>query len=526
MTPETLDIARTFADLRQDFRAAKTGRFTPQIRGISTSGSGADYHYRSEYEYLHMIERSRHYERNDALIGQAVRRLVSNVVQEGFSPDPQTGDDNLDATFKELWSEWASEADLCHSEGEFNFHQIERLTLRSAIRDGDIFHLLTDEGTLQPVEGHRPRTPLRTQRNVVNGIMLDNRARRSEVWISKEDLSVYQGVSRVGDVVKYAFRDGAGHRQVLQVYFPDRFSQRRGVTAFAPCADVIGMHDDLQFSTLVKAQLASLLVILREQSNEAAAGLTGPPIGNLQGGGITQTLEQGGVRQIPGIQAGLDYVAPPGQKVSGFSPNIPNPSFFEHSMLLLTFIAVNLDLPVQMLLLDPQRSSFSSWRGAIDQARVRFREMQLDLVNQLHRPTYSWKIRQFASQSSALRRMIGNNPNWLRHNWKRPSFAYIEPNKDAQADALQQERFLSSPRRLQGARGREWDEVVAECIADRKQLFELAIQASQELEEKYDVDISWRDILSPDFGAAPRVAAPVSSETPDKPEPSASDPEE
>jgi len=495
------NMAEVFADLRQDFRAAKTTRFTPQLTGVSAMGSGADYHYRMEYQYLHMVERARHFERNDAVVGQGIRRLVSNVVQDGFHPDPKTGNPDLDDALKELWRDWAADPAMCHSEAELTFHQMERLTLRSVVRDGDLFHLLLNSGSIQPVEGHRPRTPARTTRNVVNGIMLDNAARRTEVWISKEELSPMHTV-KLADLERYAMRDAQGNRQVLQIYFPDRFSQRRGITAFAPCSDIIGMQDDLQFSTLVKAQLASLLVILREQHIDTPAGQNiGPPIGGIIQDSTFAT-EPGGVQKISGIQAGIDYVAPPGQTVKGFSPDIPSPTFFDHANMLLGFIAINLDLPLQVLLLDPMRSNFSSWRGAIDQARVRFREIQTDIIQQFHMPVWSWKTSQWASQSPALRRMIGNNPKWQKCIWKRPSFAYIEPNKDAIADSTQSTMFLSSMRCLQAARGRDWSEIAPEIIADRGLLLRLAMEQAEELNDTFpDSGVTWRDILSPTLGA-------------------------
>lgn len=495
------NMAEVYAELRQDFRAAKNTRFTPQLTGVSAMGSGADYHYRMEYQYLHMIERARHFERNDAVVGQGIRRLVSNVIQDGFHPDPKTGDDDLDAAFKELWRDWAEDPAMCHSEAELTFHQIERLTLRSVVRDGDLFHLLLNNGAIQPVEGHRPRTPSRTKRNVINGIMLDNAARRTEVWISKEELSAIYSV-RLTDLERYAMRDVHGNRQVLQIYFPDRFSQRRGITAFAPCSDIIGMQDDLQFSTLVKAQLASLLVILREQHVDTPAGQNiGPPIGGTMQD-TKYTAEPGGVQKIAGIQAGIDYVAPPGQTIKGFSPDIPSPTFFDHANMLLGFIAINLDLPLQVLLLDPMRSNFSSWRGALDQARVRFREIQTDIIQQLHQPVWIWKTNQWASQSPALRRMIKNNTKWQKCIWKRPSFAYIEPNKDALADNMQSTGFLSSMRCLQAARGRDWSEVAPEIITDRGTLLQLAMEEADRLNSQFpEAGITWRDILSPTLGA-------------------------
>lgn len=98
--------------------------------------------------------------------------------------------------------------------------------------------------------------------------------------------------------------------------------------------------------------------------------------------------------------------------------------------------------------------------------------------------------------------MIGNNPNWLKNNWKRPSFAYIEPNKDAQADATQHEKYLSSFRRLSAARGRDWDEVAVEIIEDRAKIIRAAMTLEKDLKEEFEeCGITWRDILSPTLGA-------------------------
>lgn len=507
---------QSFTELRNDYRAAKQTRFTPRLTGVSANGSGADYHYKNEYQYLHMIERSRHWERNDPVVGQGIRRLVSNVIQEGFTPDPDTGDKELDKALKELWMEWSCEPDACHSEGEFNWHQLERLTLKSVIRDGDIFALLLDNGRVQMVEAHRPRTPSNTQRNVIHGLMLDDNARRQEIWISKEDLDAWSTVRRVSDIARYPIRDEDGNRQVLQMYFPDRTSQRRGIGALVPTSDIIGMHDDIQFAALVKQQLVNLIVILRELDKDTQ-NPPGPPIG--AGGQVPQVPQKvgGTIKQIPGLQAGLDITSTPGEKLQFANPNVPGANFFEHTQLLLTFMSINLDLPLQVFLLEP-KANFSAWRGAIDQARTRFFEIQKDLAMQFHRPVWKWKVRDWMSQSSALRGMAERQGvRYLRHKWQRPAFAYIEPNKDAQADALQSDKFLASYRRIHSAKGAEWDEVCPEIIADRVQLITGAIEAARGLKKKYgeDLDISWRDVLSPDLGSVPRQAVPAVPEEDD-----------
>jgi len=153
---------------------------------------------------------------------------------------------------------------------------------------------------------------------------------------------------------------------------------------------------------------------------------------------------------------------------------------------------------VQMLLLDPTKTNLSGWRGAIDQARIRFREMQIDLIKQLHQPIYNWKVRQWMQTDPVIARLAATVGNPFKHTWKRPTWPYIEPFKDSQADNLQQTQFLNSPRRIQAARGRDWDEVAPEIVADKGKLIRLAIAESDSINSEYpSASVTWRELLGP-----------------------------
>jgi lambda family phage portal protein len=492
MRRQSISLAKIWGDLRADFRAGKDTRFTSRLAGHSSSGSGADYHYRNETQFLHMMERARHYQRNDPIVGQGVRRLVANIVQDGFTLDVDTGDEALDKDLTDRWKEWACTADLCHSEGEFTFSQMEQLALSAAVVDGDVFALPLTEGRLQMVEAHRCRTPKGTTRNVVHGVLMDEAARRQEYWFTKEDLDPNRQLLKVSDIKPYPARDPkTGQRQVLHIYQPYRFSQRRGVTALAPVSDTVGMHDDIQFATLVKAQMAALIAILHER------GPNWTPGGDQQKGDReTETLTGGHTRTIEGVSAGLEIFSDIDEKLTAFSPNIPSPEFFPHAMMVLTFIAINLDMPVHVLLLDPSKTNFSGWRGAIDQARLRFKQIQKWFAECFHTPIYRWKLRQWAQREPALRSRLDDRTLYL-HRWNPPQFPYIEPLTDASADLLQQRNALNSPRRLQAARGREWPEIAREIVADNGMAIVLALEKAAEINGQFpDAKVHWRELVS------------------------------
>lgn len=490
---KTKTLSAAFEELKADYRAGKDTRFTSRLSGVSSAGSGADYHYRNETQYLHMMERARHYQRNDPVIGQAVRRLVANVVQEGFRYDPQTGDAAVDNLLKSRWQSWSEDPDKCHSEGELCFHQIERLVFSSVVVDGDVLALPLRTGEVQMVESHRLRTPRNTKRNVVHGILLDERARRQEYWITRENLDPMRTLSRVSDIKQYAARDENGNRLVIHVYDPQRFSQRRGVTALAPISDMVGMHDDLEFTSLVKQQMSALIAIFHER------GPNWEPGGDQQKGGRYDSEDgRGFTRTIEGVSAGLEVFGDIDEKLSAFSPNIPGSQFFPHVMLVLTFIAVNLDLPVAVLLLDPSNTNFSGWRGAIDQARMRFKQMQQWFVESFHRPIFLWKLRQWiASDPEIARAAQREDINLANHRWHCSGFPYIEPLKDASADLMQLRNALNSPRRIQAARNRDWDDISSEIVEDNRLAIVKAIRAADEINKEFSsANVHWRELIS------------------------------
>jgi len=494
-------LAEAFDSLRADYTAARASRFRRRRTGLPSAGASADYHYRSEADYLKMLELSRDIDRNDCVVGQGVDRLCTNLIQEGLTLDVDTGDPGVDRELSGRWEEFWNRPVACDAAGEMTGGRLEYLALRHAIVDGDMVVLPLAEGPLQAIEGHRVRTPTGTRRNVVGGFLLDERTRKKlEVWITREEVDPSAAVNLVSDITPYQVwdRDELGEfRVVPHVYLPKRLSQTRGITAFAPIMDMIGIHDDVQFALLVKQQIAACFAILREPP---AGSMFGPPtpLGPTQ----TQTVGSGSgatTRTLEGVAPGMEITAGPGEKLTGFSPQIPGPSARDHALMVLTFIAINLNLPLQVLLLDPSQTNFSSWRGAVDQARMSWRLIQRVIATQLDDPIYELKVRQWIADDAALRaaaRRLG--PRILRHWFHGPRWPYIEPLTDAQADVLRRGAVLTSPRRLAAERGDDWQEIWTETIADNA----AAIRAAKAEAARINADVAdgqpvhWRELLS------------------------------
>ncbi len=167
-----------------------------------------------------------------------------------------------------------------------------------------------------------------------------------------------------------------------------------------------------------------------------------------------------------------------------------------------------------MLLMDASETNFSGWRGAVDQAQMGFRRNQTVLIERFLRPVYAWKVSRWLEFDDEIRRLAGRDGvDVYGHGWNRPGWKYIQPLQDASADLLAVRNGLTSWRRMQATRGRDWQIVAGEIVADNALAIRLAKQTAQEINGEFpdDAPVHWRELISlptPD-GVSVALAEPV-----------------
>jgi len=488
-------LPEQFNEMYSAWVLGEENRYLPKLRGVAPQGSGADYHYAKETLFFNGIERARAFEREDCVVGQAVRRLVNTVLREPTTVDPDTGDEGADKAILEAFNDWGNDRYQVDARGLSTFSRMSKQVLRSVIRDGDIGVNPLQDGSLQALEAHRIRTPQNSSRNVVHGVLLDEiTAKPLEYWVARETPDPYKPVKRVKDLMhKIRARDEDGFPNFFHVYNPTRVSQTRGISAFLPVTYITGIHNDLQFAMLVKAQAAAFFALFFEMGPDVVAASMPAQLGSRtderQPDGSTRTFEK--------LTPGAVVRGRPGEKMQGFAPNIPNPEFFPHTMMLLSIIAVNLDMPGMMLILDPSKTNFSGWRGAIDQAKGSWIDLQQMLLEMWFEPVYQWKLRQIVAADSGLQKTGRSSTVRLqKHVWRPCRWPYIEPLKDAEAEAKRLDTGLASPRQIAAEKGRDYDEMVKEITADNRRLIEAAIADAAAINEKNpEAGITWKDLM-------------------------------
>jgi lambda family phage portal protein len=517
------NIQSAFADIRADYDATRHSRFVRRRTGVATMGSGPDYHFRTESKYYELIEQARDMDRNDALVGILADRRVDNIVQSGFTLDPKTGDKGLDNALWAWWEDFSTDPDQCDVTGETTWKEIERQCCRSESVDGDIVVTGTEEGSFQLLESHLIRTKSKVEDTFLG--VTTNRVGRREQYHVAEELSEF---GQFGECTPIDVRNEDGIRQVFHVYNPKRVNPTRGVTQLAPVFSISGMLEDINFAKLVQQQVVSCFAVFRKM---AAGGNRLPSADSAYGDATTETI-RAGTRQLEGVSPGMEVIGQPGEELQGFSPNVPNSEYFQQVKLILQIIGVNFGLPLCLVLMDGSETNFSGWRGAVDEARKGFVADQMNLVRRLNRPAYIWKLSQYLKETkdSALRKAYSKLGDGIfRHNWNLPTWSYIEPVADAQGDAEQLKNALTSPRRLHAARGKDWEEIAEESIADNA----FAIQRAQTQAAAINAEfpngpqITWRDLIALPMPAGTTMAMQdpaaiaVQEKTADAPEPDA-----
>lgn len=492
-----LSVTEGFDQAHAGYAAAKASRFTRR-RDIPSAGAGADWHFRSDADYWRILEIARDIDRNDRIVGQGICQLVDNVVQDGFRPVPNTGDEELNRELVERWDAWAGNRMAVDAAGECDFPLYEKLVLRAVVADGDVFVNPLKEGTMQALEAHRCRTPIKAMSNgeTILGVERDpNTRRRRRYWFTEAEVDPGRVIPKTLKLSPTpAYRDG--RRNLFHIYNPRRFSQTRGVTAIVPVIESTTMHDDLQFATLVRAQIGASIIFRRERERMFKA-----PASEPQKLGEREEEEY---RILDDIAPGIEMGGAPGETLHADSPNVPNTQFFQHSEMLLRFIAVNLRMPLQMLTLDGRQTNFSGWRGAFDQAKIGLRGIQKWLCSFFHCEVWQWKLREWRAKDTALRsRAEAVGDLYYRHSWNPPVWPYLEPLKDWTANALRLRTGQTSPRRLVSERGGTWDTLTTEMTEDYGLAIRKAKSMAEAINKEFPDDgapVHWRECLNLPLG--------------------------
>lgn len=528
-----LSLSEQMAEFRGDYNMATSDRLRRNV--AQSIAREVDAAFTNQEAFFQMVGTSRWWEANEPLLRPAMRRLSANVSPGESRPDPNPAIENkavkkdCEKAQIDMWNEWATDKSQVDVAAEHDWASMSNIAFERAVVDGDCWSLLSDTTeSMQIFEALEIRSPGMTiaQRGVA-GVLMDESRKKTHAWLSPLG---------TGSVMRSYYKTPVykqdGGLNLLQLYFPQFSTQSRGIPALAGVAEKNTMRDDLEFAMLVKQQVSACLTYF-EKIDPLAFEMY---LKAAEASGKSETVKEqffGGDRSRPKKTVepypGTVMQGIPGTEWTGFTPSIPSEGYFQQIKMLLTYLAINLDLPLILLLLDASDTTYSSYRHVVEQGRLGFGKMIRQFHARWAKPVWNWKVGQFASRSPFLAGLIEKYgfAAISRHNWIAKVPPWIDPVKDIASTSAELGHGLTSPRRFANARlGCEWGMFYPEQVDDWAEAIDYACEKADELNKnRPNANVSWRDLLhkpSPDnvrinLGDSGAPGAPADQKTPKGP---------
>ena len=447
-----LDRAKARAALRAFARAydgAAQGRNTDGWRTASTSGDAE-----IAAAGPRLRDRSRDLTRNNPYAARAVSAWVSNLIGEGITPRPNTGDDTLNAAITAVFSEWS---DRCDADGQLDFYGFTALAVREMVEGGEGLvrrrYRRDSDGLPIPMQvqlleadflDSSKTGPLANGNTAIQGVEFDLRGRRTAYWLWSD----HPGNSFVGYGTRL-LSSAVPASEILHLYEKQR-TVVRGVPWSAPVIRRLRDLDDYQFAEGVRKKIESSMVgvVIGDDDEDGINTDPGTPgAGPRVVDGNNNRLE----RFMPGMFAYLR-----GGKDIKFNQPAVIAGFAEYEKTALRAIAAGWRLPYELLTGDLSDVNFSSARVGIMEFRRLVRQMQQQLlIPLLLDPLWRW----FCEAAW----LAGKIPvPFVPVEWSPPDFDWINPVQDVQADLLAVRAGFRSVPEIITESGRDPDKVLAE----------------------------------------------------------------
>lgn len=472
---------------------------------------GSDRSADAEQQYAMPVlrARARDLEENNPYGERYLAELEANVLGsqgmtlqmqvEEFNPqadgdtDPKTGlpkkgawekDEAANDKIENAWYEWKKKG-VCDVSGELSYHDIERLILRSAARDGHVLCRLVRNWkdnefrfAVQPIESDALDTSynatLPSGNIIVMGVEMDKWRRR----IAYHLLTRHPGDFMTPHIPNEHRRERVRASDIIHVFLRRRIGQTIGVSWFSPVMEQMEMLRGYEEAELISARA------------EACKGgffyndLTGET-------GFPTVTDPSGIKKK--LTPGQMDILPHGWKFQANNPTHPNGNYSNYRDGVLRGIASGLGCSHNILANDLRGVSYSSLRGGLLDEREIYKMLQEWFISHFEVPVF------LAWLSSALGTPKLNLPVYKEDKFRKPFFQgrrwpWVDPLKDIQAGAMAVKEGFASRRQIVAEGGNYIVDIAKEQRADN------------DLQDRYG--LSWGD----------EPTTPAQQEEPDEPE--------
>jgi lambda family phage portal protein len=383
-------------------QATRLDRPNPASKGVSP-----DVMLERDYDRRDLVDRARQLERSSVLANAMLARTTESVVGNGFALQCKTADPVWNKSTEARFKAWATkDADV---RGLSSFGELLALVLRSYLRDGDVAAVKLSTGNLRIVESDEIATPSgMISPDLVDGIALDAVGRPVAFMVTQQPRTISGDRRSIPDHARVPAAD------VLFLARRERAGQTRGISAFAGVTWILDQIDGNIEAVTVAARMAACfgLVIKRKNHGRGLGTETGP---------------DGIARRKLRVEPGAFFEVEPDEDVKPIQGQTHTQQFAEFTRTLARIASTSFGLPIELLMMDFEKTNYSNARAALLQARKVWLKHQ-DMLKAFCADVFTWWVlREMELGAVAVRE------DALEHGWIAPGWQWIDPVSEIQA---------------------------------------------------------------------------------------------
>lgn len=415
---------------------------------------------------------ARHLEENHDISKGVLDTLVAGVVGKGIQPEPQvrTSDgkpaEDVNAALLALWDDWVLVPEVTW---ELDYWTAQRLAARTWLRDGEMLTQLLsgpvtmlDHGTRVPFSlellepdhlpfDHNSEDPL-----IINGVQLN-------AWGRPRIYHVYKGHPGDAGIAADKLKPIPAENMLHPKYMT-RLHQVRGVSIFASVLSRMEDIKEIDESERVAARVAAAMAAFIKKGVPAdyeaqATDTTGTPA----------------LRQLEFVPGMIFDDLMPGEDIGTIASNRPNNALipFRHENLRAAAAGTNTSFSSIARNYD---GTYSAQRQELVEQRVHYEVLSAYFVRRWCDPVWR-RFVQAALAANLVKIPAGVDRDSLTEaSHTLPPLPWIDPVKEADANALLEDRGYKSRIEIIRERGRKTNEVNQEILRDRNERERLGLK--------------------------------------------------
>lgn len=450
-------LAKRFGYVKQpgqrSFKGANVSRLTSDWLSPTTTG---DEEIRGSL--VRLRGRCRELERNNDYVRRYLDGMENNVLgaqgvglQMKVMDQPGSPDRYANFAIEQAWSLWGKAAN-CTPTGKMTWRDLQRLALRSCIRDGDVL--------IRIIRGYK--NPFGFSLQLIEADRLDNEHNlklkngnriRMGVEVDQFGKPVAYHIldNHPGDnySASYQRRQRIPANEIIHVFNQERVSQTRGVPWMVSAMTRLQQLAGYEEAEVVAARVSSCKMgwLMKENSD----GYTGEEDTDYN---LLMEAEPGTIEELPS-----------GMKFQEWNPSHPTTAYKDFVKSTLRGIASGLGVSYELVSGDLEGVNYSSIRAGVLEQREHFKKVQQWFIDGFIGPVFEAWL-ESAMLANYFPFNIGRFDKMNAPQWKPRRWSWVDPLKDLQANIQAVEAGLNSRRNIIAEYGGDVEDVFDNIAMD------------------------------------------------------------